>query len=107
MHGRWAKGSLGRHISGRELTFSVPGSEICGGGDYWWEALSPDREWFEVCGHWNASVDDPQHIAGVHVGTFAYHHLIDPSVSPSPNRGAAWVDVYCNAIDHRFTLTRQ
>ena len=107
MHGRWAKGSLGRHISGRELTFSVPGSEICGGGDYWWEALSPDREWFEVCGHWNASVDDPQHIAGVHVGTFAYHHLIDPSVSPSPNRGAAWVDIYCNAIDHRFTLTRQ
>jgi hypothetical protein len=76
---QWRRGVLDAKVSGRELTFSVPGSDICAGGDYWWESLSPYREWFEVCGGWSASVNDPQLIAGVHVGTFAYHHLIDPS----------------------------
>jgi hypothetical protein len=99
-------GALDANVSGRQLTFSVPGSDICAGGDYWWESLSPDREWFEVCGGWTAAVDDPAHISGIHAGTFAYHHLIDPSVSPLPNRGGAWVDIYCSATDHHFALTR-
>jgi len=52
-----------------------------------------------VCGSWHATIDDPEHIDGLHTGTFAYHHLIDPS---SPYQ---WVDTYCQANDHRFTLT--
>ncbi len=100
-------GALDITLIGRDMTFAVPGSEICAGGDYWWESLSADREWFEVCGGWSASVEDPQHIAGIHAGTFAYHHLIDLSVSPTPHRGGAWVDIYCSAIDHHFTLTRR
>jgi hypothetical protein len=98
-------GTLKANLSGRELMFSVPGSDICAGGDYWWESLSPDREWFEVCGNWAASVDDPQQITGLHVGTFAYHHQIDPYVSPTPQR-VGWVDLYCKAADHHFTLTK-
>src|SRR5919204_656658 len=98
-------GTLEAKVSDRTLTFSVPGSGICAGGDYWWESLSGDREWFEVCGVWSASIDDPNRIAGTHGGTFAYHHLIDPSVSQSPNRVGTWVDLYCTASDHTFTLT--
>jgi hypothetical protein len=87
-----------------ELLVGADEVEICGGGDYWWGPLSPDREWFEVCGNWTASVDDPQRIAGLYVGTFAYHHETDPSVSP--NDIGTWTNLYCKATDHHFTLTR-
>ena len=83
------------NLSGRQLTFRVPGSNICAGGDYWWEELSP-KEFFEVCGTWTASVNDPQLITGTHVGTFAYH-LIDPPLTH--------VSLYCTA-NHQFALTK-
>jgi hypothetical protein len=90
-------GVLDAVVHGRDLAFEIPGSAVCAGGDYWWEPISADGEWFETCGTWTASVDDPRHIAGIHAGTFAYHRQI--STSPP-------VHLYCAAPDHHFTLSR-
>jgi hypothetical protein len=93
-------------VSGHELTFAVipaPATPECAGGDYWWEEFTT-AEVFEACGTWHASIDAPARITGTVDGTFAYHRAY-PDLN-SPNR--TWTSqLYCQATDHQFTLTKR
>ena len=90
------------YISGEELTIISPGdisgrSGTCTDGDYWWEMLSGDFVFFELCGTWRGSLKNPARIAGTIDGGFAYG--VGDAQAPRQR-------LFCSASDHQFSMVR-
>jgi hypothetical protein len=94
-------------VTGTELTIIVPGNIAgtvggggCAGGDYWfeyWPSGSLDH-WFELCGTWRGSMEDPVRIDGTIDGAFVY--------GQGPGSATRRIQ-HCRASDHRFTMVRR
>lgn len=85
-------------VTGTELTIISP---PCGSGDYWWEilhGLPGEENFFELCGTWRGSMENPAQIDGTIGGAFVFY------------QGYAFnkrVDQSCAASDHRFTMVQR
>jgi hypothetical protein len=99
------------YVTGTELTIIVPGNLSgvpenyaggeggCAGGDYWGEqVLQGDFNFFELCGTWRGSMENPAQIDGTIDGGFLYGE--GPGYAPRRRQ-------FCRASDHRFAMVRR